>query len=357
MSFANKKGSFFRTIEINRDSVAKSTTTLIEPILKQSENYLCQVQRFVTNITPAINTFATSLLSVLPKPAPDDVGTVDTLEEIQDEYGDSVENPQVFFPTNIHSVTELARQLNEFCKEVGGLTFVLNPDFTFTITMTSAFGNDYYIKLDKTFAELTGLDEYLFYFRARVPRDPDDPNAGLSQLVTNNNYLWLSVPDELSELEEQIENFHFRPGLNFLGNDPASHSFISGNTLFNIDTRQFLDVTFTMPHISQITVLNGKEERRKLLARFPLKDFLDTEHITQNDFDSYGVRETINLGLEDLAKNPDTHTMLLLPGEVQHANVLVETTYLENKKFITVPTDFGPHGFWSLKLILAKKTK
>jgi hypothetical protein len=175
--------------------------------------------------------------------------------------------------------------------------------------------------------------------------------------VTNNNYLWLSVPDELEEIEEQIENFHFRPSGDFLVADPASHSFISGNTLFNIDTRMFLDVTFTMPHISQITVLNGVEEHRKILARFPLKDFLETEHITENDFDSYGVRETINLGLEDLARNPDTHTMLLLPGEVQHANVLVETTYLENKKFVTVPTDFGTHGFWSLKLLLAKKIK
>jgi hypothetical protein len=276
---------------------------------------------------------------------------------MQAEYGASVQNPDVFFPTNIHSVTELARQLTEFCEEVGGLTFVLNPDFTFTITMTSAFGNDNYIKLDSSFAELTGLDEYLFYFRANVPYDPDDPASGVSQLVTNNNYLWLSVPNELSEYEEQIENFHFRPSDNFLGNDPGSHSFISGNTLFNIDTRMYLDVTFTMPHIAQITVLDGKEERRKLLARFPLKDFLETEHITLNDYDSYGVRETLNLGLEDLARNPDSHTMLLLPGEVQHANVMVETTYLENKKFVTVPTDFGTHVFWSLKLILAKKIK
>ena len=129
MSFANKKGGFFRTIEINRDSVAQSQTTLIEPLLKQSQNYLCQVQRFVTNITPAINTFSTSLLSVLAKPSPDDVGTIDTLEEMQAEYGGTVQNPDVFFPTNIHSVTELARQLTEFCEEVGGLTFVLNPDF------------------------------------------------------------------------------------------------------------------------------------------------------------------------------------------------------------------------------------
>ena len=113
-----------------------------------------------------------------------------------------------------------------------------------------------------------------------------------------------------------------------------------------------------MPHISQITVLNGVEERKKILARFPLRDFLQTEHITTNDFDTYAVRETVNLGLEDLCKNnPNVHTMLLLPGEFRHANIRIETTYLENKKFKSVPTDFGSHGFWSLKLILAKKIK
>ena len=66
MTTANQKGGFFRTIEVNRDSVSASQTTLIEPILKQAQNYTAQVQRFVTNITPQINTFTTPLLTILP---------------------------------------------------------------------------------------------------------------------------------------------------------------------------------------------------------------------------------------------------------------------------------------------------
>ena len=357
MTTANQMGGFFRTIEINRDSVAASQTTLIEPILKQAQNYTAQVQRFVTNITPQINTFTTPLLTILPKPTPQDVGTIDDLDDAELEYGDELPDKVEFIPTNIRSVTELARQLSEFCAAQGGLQFTLNPDFTVSITMTKAFGNDTYIKVDPVYAKLLGLDEYLFYFRARVPWDPNDPISGDSVLVTNQNLLWLSL-SELDDDEIEREEYHFRPALNFEDDDPADHAFISRGTLFNCDTRQFLDVSFTMPHISQITVLDGKEEHKKLLARFPLKDFLETEHITFNDYDTYGARETVNMGLEDLCKgNPDVHAMLLLPGEVQHANVRVETTYLQNKKFVTTPTDFGTHGFWSLKLILAKKVK
>jgi hypothetical protein len=231
--------------------------------------------------------------------------------------------------------------------------------------MDQAFGVRKYIKVDPVYAKLLGFDEYLFYFRARVPRDPANANAGVSILVTDDNQLWLTSSETNPPF---TENFHFRPALAFLvaapgvTPDPDDFAFVSSQTLFNCDTRQYLDVTFSAPHIAQICVLNGAEQHKKILARFPLKDFLDTEHITFNDYDTYGVRETINLGLEDLTKgNPDAHTMLLLPGEVAHANVQVETTYLQwdvpksKYVFLSLPTDFGTHGFWSLKLILAKK--
>lgn len=358
MSIVNKKGGFFRTIEINRDSVESSQTTLIEPILKQAENYTAQVQRFVTNITPQVNTFQTPFLTILSKPVPGDVGTVDTIEDAENEYGFAMADPVQFIPTNIYSVTELARQLSVFCEIQGGLTTTLNPDFKITITMNKAFGHDNYIKIDPVYAHLLGLEEYLFYFRARVPRDPGDATAGTPVVVTSKNHLWLAL-DELEDLEFPKEQFfHFRPALPFLESDPSDHAFVSQNTLFNCDTRQYIDISFTMPHISQITVLDGNEEHKKLLARFPLKDFLETEHVSFNDYDTYGVRETINMGLEDLCRgNPDVHTMLLLPGDIQHANIRIETTYMQNKKFVTIPTDFGTHGFWSLKLILAKKVK
>jgi hypothetical protein len=363
MSVVNQKGAFFKTIEINRDTVAKSVTTLIEPILKQAKNYVAQVQRFVTNISPQINTFTTPMLTILGKPVHDQIGIIDDIEEAELEYGDELVEPVAFTPSNIHSITELARQIDEFCRGYGGVSFTLNADFTFDLKLNKAFGNNQYIKVQSDYAKLVGLPEYLFYFRARVPSDPDDANNGENTLVTTNNELWLNL-SELDELQDETENFHFRPAIPFLDADPESVRFTSSNSLYNCDTRQFLDVTFSMPHIAQVCILNGTESQKKLLARFPLKDFLETEHVFFNDYDTYGAREVINLGLEDLCRgNPASHSMLLLPGDVQHANVLIESTYLQwdpvklKHAFVSIPTDFGIHGFWSLKLILAKKIK
>jgi malate/lactate dehydrogenase len=109
MSVANQKGGYFRTIEINRDTVANSVTTLLEPILKQAGNYIAQVQRFVTNITPQINTFTTPLISILAKPDPTNVGTIDDLDNARAAYNIALAPPVYFSPTNVHSVTELAR--------------------------------------------------------------------------------------------------------------------------------------------------------------------------------------------------------------------------------------------------------
>jgi hypothetical protein len=344
MSVANIKGGFFRGIEINRDSSGQSETTLLEPLIKQGENYVCQVERFVTNLNNPINNIDKALVTVLRKPA---VGVAAaTLVDMNAAHGYTA-----FIAKNVFTVTELARQLHEFCNGFDGLTLTINPNFSISIKMNAAFGDQFWVLLNNDFASLVGLSKYLFYFRATV--------GGVSQLVTNEGLLWLAV-DELVGIDPvfQIANFHFRPGLARIAGDPATHTFVSGDTIFNLDTRQFLDVTFSMSHVPRVAVLDGESEARKVLARFPLKDFTKKQHVFLNDFDSYGVRETTNLGLVDLCqKNPDVHTTMLLPGMIQHANVRIETVYLEGGKFVTVPTDFGSHGFWSLKLILAKRTK
>jgi len=62
-SLVNQKGGFYKTIEITRDSSNTSVTTLKEPMLKNTENYVCQVQSFITNIsvTALLHFYATSL--------------------------------------------------------------------------------------------------------------------------------------------------------------------------------------------------------------------------------------------------------------------------------------------------------
>ena len=101
----------------------------------------------------------------------------------------------------------------------------------------------------------------------------------------------------------------FRDSVDFEAGDPTSFTFESGESLVKLDTRQFLDITFTMPHISQLTVVDGVEERKKLLARFPLRDHVTSQHTSGNRYDISKIKETLFLGLTDMTKNnPNVHT-------------------------------------------------
>lgn len=355
MSIANQKGGFFRTLEINRDSAADSATTLIEPILKQAQNYIVQVQRFVTNFTPPINTFTTPMFTVRSKGVVSDEGN--TVFFAHNAQSLEVAGQTAFTPTFIHTTTELVRQIIAFFQNVDGVTATPTPGLQVSLSITKEFGRLQYIEVGESYRSLLGLPKYIIYFRGKETYNPEAPLTGTELVLTESKYLFRRV-DELADDEKVAEEHYYRPTLAFKAEDPEHHAVVSGTSLLLCDTRQFIDITFTMPHISQLTILDGTEERKKLLARFPLRDFENTEHVSGEGYRSYGVRETVTLGQEDLCrKNPNVHTMLLLPGEVQHANIRIETTYLESKKFKTIPANFGPSGFWSLKLLLAKKIK
>ena len=332
MSIVNQKGGFYRTLEVNRDSSNKSQTTLIEPILKQAENYVVHVERFITNIIPPLNQIDEAFLSIAKRAQINDEGNVDAYNDTED-----APDPEEFYIDSERTVTEVARQLINSSRP--GLSITVTPDMRLKIRMTPEFSATGYIKLGKTFSTLLDLPEYMFFFRG------DDFNDG-SRLVTSGK----------ENLFDEVD--FFRDSVDFEAGDPTSFTFESGESLVKLDTRQFLDITFTMPHISQLTVVDGVEERKKLLARFPLRDHVTSQHTSGNRYDISKVKETLFLGLTDMTKNnPNVHTMLLLPGELQHANVRVESTWLEEGKFKTKPTEFGDLGFWSLKLILCKKVK
>ena len=351
MSIANQKGGFFRTLEINRDSVADSATTLIEPILKQAQNYVVQVQRFVTNFTPPINTLTEPMFTVRAKGYMQDDNVVwfNTKTE-------SIAHGEVTFsPTNVRTITELIRQTLVFFRDLNDFaTFVITPEFRGLIQLRQeSYLN--YIEVGETYQKLLGLPKYISYFRGKETYNPANPVEGSSAIQISRVF---RSGDEIADDEKNEDDFYFRPTEDFREADPDTGTISTDNTMLLCDTRQYIDITFTMPHISQLCVLNGIEERKKLLARFPVRDFEDTEHVSKADYRRYSVRENVTLGLEDLCRNnPNVHSMLLLPGEVQHANVRIETTYLENQEFKTTPAAFGPSGFWSLKLLLTKKVK
>ena len=351
MSIANQKGGFFRTLEINRDSVADSATTLIEPILKQAQNYVVQVQRFVTNFTPPINTLTEPMFIIREKGymQGDNVVWLTTKAE-------SIARGEIkFTPTNVRTITELIRQALVFFRDLDAFaTFYITPEFIGLIQMRTEFYL-HYIEVGETYQKLLGLPQYISYFRGKETYDPANPLAGSSTIQSTRVF---RSGDEIADDEKNEEDYYFRPTEEFREGDLAVFTRSCDNTMLLCDTRQYIDITFTMPHISQLCILNGVEQRKKLLARFPVRDFEDTEHVSKADHRKYSVRENVTLGLEDLCKNnPNAHSMLLLPGEVQHANVRIETTFLENQEFKTSPAAFGPSGFWSLKLLLTKKVK
>ena len=67
-SIANQKGGFYKTLEITRDSAARSETTLMAPLIKKTDNYIVQVVNFVSNATVPMHTFTEPLISVWRKP-------------------------------------------------------------------------------------------------------------------------------------------------------------------------------------------------------------------------------------------------------------------------------------------------
>ena len=255
------------------------------------------------------------------------------------------------------SVPELYRQIAEFCESEEGLSVILGMDYTITFQMTQEFGDDRYIELDDDFAELVGLHKYLGYFYS------DTVVQGAVNLISNNPYM--------NEDQFNAWNAAEGLGLNYPGDNEVLHrpvayplnaqpseGHISDHTLSNLDTRVSVDVTLTIPHPSTQEILDGREGRTRLIARFPLKDYKEHSVISSNNPDVFTLRENIFLGCEDLCRgNPDTNSTILFPGEFSHANITVDTRYLEHKKFKRVPTDFGKHGFWNLKLLFAKKVK
>jgi hypothetical protein len=251
-------------------------------------------------------------------------------------------NDVEFLPVNCKTTTELARQLSVFCDSQDGLSVKLNMDFTIQFDLvTATFGDNFYLELSDTFSGLCGLTKFIHFFYAGAP-------------VVVAPSLFMTEAQHPANFQE---NYWFIQPLAPAA-PQANQNFVSDYSLSNLDTRISMDVTMTVPHPSLMEIVDGKESRVKVLARFPLKDFQDTFVEASGEYGTYTVRETINLGIEDMTRgNPDTHSTLFLPGEFHHANVVVETRYMENKTFKRVPTDFGTHGFWSLKLLLAKKVK
>jgi len=135
-----------------------------------------------------------------------------------------------------------------------------------------------------------------------------------------------------------------------VGQGPTSVQ--SAQTLRSLDQRLSYEVTCTFSSDSKIDVLNSAESRKRLVARFPIGDTIETYADTRS------VSERVNIGIEDLTRrNPNTQTLNLHNGEILIVNTMIEVRYLQGREIKVVPADFGDSGFFSMMLLFSKRIK
>jgi hypothetical protein len=126
----------------------------------------------------------------------------------------------------------------------------------------------------------------------------------------------------------------------------------SAQTVRSLDQRLSYEVTCTFSSDSKVDILNMYESRKRLIARFPIGDSIETYA------DAQTVSEQVNVGIEDLTRrNPNTQTLNLHNGEILIVNTMIEVRYLQGKVIKVVPADFGESGFFSMMLLFSKRIK
>ena len=110
MTTANKRGGFVKSLEISRDGSNRSNTMLKNTFLKKANNYVCQLTKFVTNLTPKLNLDNEIMFEILPRGG---VGVATDFMTFPVHWRDDWRQ---FKPTPYFSVCDLALQLETFFK-------------------------------------------------------------------------------------------------------------------------------------------------------------------------------------------------------------------------------------------------
>ena len=245
---ANLRGGYLKTMEISQDESNQSKCMLSDEFLKKADHYVLQVSRFISNVTPNINTYDEKVFEVLRRPNPNEVFTTVATAPLL------AESIRVFKPQHVKTALEMVRQMQVFAARHDGLTVTLNEDNTVRLSLSADFGEENYIRVGPITQKLLGLREYLFYFRYQVP-------GGQATLIARNNrdnpetsvrLFWTRV--EAANLQPAInvaDNFSaFRPAVaSLLGAHPELYE--SGNTISCLDTRLSLDVEASFPLSTQ----------------------------------------------------------------------------------------------------------
>lgn len=345
MSVANRKGGFFRSLEISRDDSNTSDTVLGDDFLIKTSNYVLQVQHFVSSNVQKLNTVDEVMFEVKgrggPLEGPDDAALV---------FGIPA-NIAEFRPSSYFSIVELGRQLQEWTTKINAflnaalpfpiqhIDSALDASGRWVVTLHPVFSSVYYIGVGPQTQILTGFRSYIFALF----------NPDLGRDVWNER--------DLSHLHLINLGFFAYDG----GQDATTQAFTftSERPLSVFDQRLSLDVVATYPISTKPAVLDGVETNDYVLARFPTSAHQKRTH----GIDVYGgnllktvrIRERINTGLEDLTEN-NTEAIgnHMLNGKIRHCNFKLENRYLVDGKIVRQPCDFK-NGFFNIKLLFSKR--
>ena len=370
-----------KAIQISRDGSNRSDTMLKTTFLKNTENYVAQMTKFITNITPPLNADDEIMFEILER---GDQGTNVVNATFPAHWRDEWRQ---FRPRPYYSVTQLATQMRLFFHRFGFLVrklgttnipgtlsaneiatstypfirdnytepgnnavnhgyagfsevgiiwkimnFKLLNDGRFSLQPTPDFSSNFYIRVGEAAQAKTGYPEYLFI---------TETNDGVR--TAHNGLEFLFEDGVFTEDPEVTVLFNFE----------------SLYAMNNFDDRLSLDIVLTIPLSNSITVIDGHEEHEYILARFNLSDFkrFDTSTTLLDDRVSgeISIEEDINVGLEDLAKNNvNQSTIFMLPGDIRQISLRLYTRYYSEGRIKRVDTDMT-EGFWSTKLLFTKK--
>jgi hypothetical protein len=365
-----------KTIQISRDGSNQSHTMLKTTFLKKTENYVCQMTKFITNITPKLNADNEIMFEILPR-GDQNTQVVNAIfpNYWKDEW-------RQFRPSPYYSVTELAVQIRRFFHRFGFLVrkvgttdiqgeldqnginqtaypfvprnithddgfvntgyeelddegrmvnFKLLPDGRFSLQLTAEFSSNFYIRVGNAAQKKTGYPEYLFVTEGAQLRTAQD---GVEYLFEDGQFTYDSEVEEPYDYETRF-------------------------AMNNYDDRLSLDIVMTIPISNQISIVDGREEHEYILARFDLSDYKRFDTLTTLLEDRVSsqitIVEDINVGLEDLARNnPNQSTIFMMPGDIRQISLRLYTRYYQEGRIKRVETNMD-QGFWSTKLLFTKK--
>ena len=328
----------------------QSKCTLLSEFLKKAESYTMQIESFIVNITPQINTITGSYMEIFKRPTNGETNDY-TQMTIATKAAETAAIPnRLFQPVNPKSSLDILLALKIFCDYHNGLSVSVDASHKVTIALTAAFGKEYYVKVDSYVAELLQLPEYLYNF--------EDLLGVVRKGVNDQEYpdLFYS-PDELAALNvvdtSANNTIRIQSNIENVGLEDTANITAPLNRL---DTRLSLDVVSTIANDSKIILLDGIERRKKLIARFPIKEAITNFNEYLND--TVIVSQIINVGLEDMARNSsETQITNLHTGDILVVNTFIEARYLERGVIVTQDADFEKSGFFYLQMLFSKRIK